>query len=546
MKRIVIFLAFSLSQSLIFVNAQETYINDRLTATEDVNGSSRYVGMGGALGALGADLSVISSNPAGMGLYRKSDVGITFGAVVPKNANGWSRNDSRTYNERLARPSFDQLGFVWSMKVTNSPIKFVNFSVNYQKKINYNHGFYADYANLGGLSQMDQVVELANGYDGNNNGLIDKGESYATDWNLAGLAADNNYLQQAPGTNQHYYNTFRGESSTYTEHQRGSMQSFDMNIAFNVKDRFYAGATFGVDNVKYQQWNEYVEYNEDLTNPGTYGDYALYNDREITGSGLNAKLGIIVRPVEDNSFRFGITMESPTRYRLRSSTLFDLTDLTQNPTVRSQNNKPTNIETVVRTPWRGRFSMGSTVDKYFAWGLEYEFANTAKTLMGYPTWDDPGYQKYSNSKDRAMNEHTKNVMRAQHTVKAGIEVKPDDDFAIRLGYNFVSSRYKKNHDYDQYMLHDSEATDFLTSTEYMTLGATNILTCGLGYKHKRFYADLAYKFRMQKASFYPFDTNFTSSNEFATANPTIAGATLEPVNVDLNRHNVQLTLGFKF
>lgn len=36
--------------------AQETYENARI-ATEDLNGTARYVGMGGALDALGADLS---------------------------------------------------------------------------------------------------------------------------------------------------------------------------------------------------------------------------------------------------------------------------------------------------------------------------------------------------------------------------------------------------------------------------------------------------------------------------------------------------------
>ena len=82
------------------VRAQNTYINDRLTATDQLNGSARFVGMGGALGALGADLSVISSNPAGMGLYRKSDIGMSFGAVIP-NGNGWEMYLKITYGENL-------------------------------------------------------------------------------------------------------------------------------------------------------------------------------------------------------------------------------------------------------------------------------------------------------------------------------------------------------------------------------------------------------------------------------------------------------------
>ena len=60
--------------------AQNTFINEQLTNnSQDVIGTSRFVGMGGAMGALGADLGVMAWNPAGIGLYRKSDVSLTFG-----------------------------------------------------------------------------------------------------------------------------------------------------------------------------------------------------------------------------------------------------------------------------------------------------------------------------------------------------------------------------------------------------------------------------------------------------------------------------------
>ena len=53
------------------VAAQETYENANIV-TEELNGTARYVGMGGAMDALGADLSTIASNPAGIGLFRSS------------------------------------------------------------------------------------------------------------------------------------------------------------------------------------------------------------------------------------------------------------------------------------------------------------------------------------------------------------------------------------------------------------------------------------------------------------------------------------------
>lgn len=45
------------------MTAQETYENAKIV-DNDLNGTARYVGMGGAMEALGADLSTISTNPA--------------------------------------------------------------------------------------------------------------------------------------------------------------------------------------------------------------------------------------------------------------------------------------------------------------------------------------------------------------------------------------------------------------------------------------------------------------------------------------------------
>ncbi len=514
--------------------AQDTYLNDRLTATDDLNGTSRFVGMGGALGALGADISAISSNPASIGLFRKNEVGLTFGAVVPNKANGWNSSDSRTYGEGLARGSFDQLGFVWSLNTRNEKLRYINFALNYQKKNNYNLGFYADNLNLGGLSQMDLLSELGNaGYD--------------TDYNLAGMAIDNEYLtltKDAQGNITNVENNYRGSAGYYTRHQRGSLQSYDMNVAFNVADRVYTGLTVGVDNVNFKSWSSYCE--ESVAPNGQYGDYGLYNDRDIDGHGVNVKLGLIVRPIEESPFRIGITGETPTWYRMKSSTLYDLSDFVGNTRTQTEESY---IETTVRTPWRVRVSVGSTVDKVLAWGVEYEYANMAKTKMGYPTYDDYNsiHSSYSNSSDNAMNQLTDQVLRGQHTFRAGIEVKPIDALAIRVGYNFISNRFKDNNaSFDQFNL-DSYSMNYATHTDYMTLGATNIVTFGLGYKYKKFFVDLAYKYRMQDGKFYAFDTSFASTGgPFAAAYPTLADATIRPVGVDLNRHQVQLSLGFKF
>lgn len=499
--------------------AQNTFINDRLTATDQLNGSARFVGMGGAGGALGADLSVISSNPAGMGLYRKSDVGMSFGAVIP-NGNGWDMDSKTTYNENLARASFDQFGGVFSLPTGATGLKRVNIAFNYQKKLNFNQGFFADNGNLNGLSQMTQLADLVNG-------------GFNTENNLAGLAAmpygaedmaewDEYYLSTEVGINGEPFrrNNATSTHNNYTRHQRGALKAYDLNVAMNFNDRVYVGATLGIDQLDYKEWNEYAEYAED---DGLI--HSLYNDTEVSGVGVNGKFGIIVRPLEFSSLRFGLAVETPTWYRMDNSTLFNLDKSDQLESY---------MEYTVRTPWKVRVNAGHTVGSVLAVGAEYEYANYARTRMGYPTYDinyPNGSQFRTADWDVSMNEHTRNTLRGQHTLRLGAELNLLRKFAIRAGYNYISSRYNETVGFDQYSI-NSRAMDYATNTEYMRLGDTNIVTAGLGFKGKLVYVDLTYQYRAQHGDFYAFDA-------------AEQGGLLQPVDVNLGRHQLMLGVGVR-
>lgn len=521
-----------------FTKAQDTYTNMTLTNTSDVIGTSRYVGMGGALGALGADISTMSSNPAGIGLYRKNDISLTAGANFPRN-KAYGDN----YSDNTTRGTFDQFGMVWAVKLGDSgKLKGVNFGVNYQKKANYNSAFIADNDNLGGLSQMDQVAELAT--------------DYGTETSLTNQAYQG-YLIDSD--NVGFYNDHGAQANQYAHLSKGSLMGYDFNISFNVNNRVYLGATLGIDDLRYKRYSTYTEL-RDGSAQFPVQDYSVYEDQRIDGSGVNLKLGTIIRPIEDDPFRIGLAFETPTWYKLKSSTLVDVAskwsgvkDDNGVETLYYNNNDynlyqlpETYLEYNVRTPWKLRFSMGSTVDNVLAWGVEYEFANMSKMSQSY---DDYDHWFGGKTTDKAMNQLTKDNMRGQHTLKLGFEIKPTTNWAFRMGYNFISSPYKKDAHFDQYSC-DSYACDFTTNTSYMNLKNTQILTVGLGYKYKHFYADLAYKYRAQKADFYAFDTSYTKGDQWVadmSANhPELIGASITPVETDLSRHSITATLGFKF
>ena len=101
----------------------------------DLNGTARYIGMGGAMGSLGADITTMGTNPAGTGLYRSSDAMASFGFG---NSNVKSAFGNTVNQIDHFYGAFDNAGFVYAYKIGNhTPIRFVNFGFNYRRVKNY-------------------------------------------------------------------------------------------------------------------------------------------------------------------------------------------------------------------------------------------------------------------------------------------------------------------------------------------------------------------------------------------------------------------------
>ena len=116
MKNRKLFLAaMGLCLTLAPVTAQTVYDAAKI-ADKDLNGTARFVGMGGAMSALGGDISTIGTNPAGIGIYRSHDVMTSFSlSSFGTDANYMGNNLSTS----KMKGSYDNLGFVLSTKIGN-------------------------------------------------------------------------------------------------------------------------------------------------------------------------------------------------------------------------------------------------------------------------------------------------------------------------------------------------------------------------------------------------------------------------------------------
>lgn len=519
-------------------NAQNPYSNYTMTNTTDVIGTSRYVGMGGAMGALGADISVISNNPAGIGLYRRNDFSVTMG--------GQFQVENPMSGDNRGHFSFDQIGIVAAF-----PSEFTEsswaFGANFQKKADYGFSQYCEYDGLNGLSQAAQLHALFNPIKPNyaeESLLFRANDAYIYDMadgkgGILGVKADNN---------------------SFYRHTSGNLYGLDLNLSGTSNQRVFFGVTMGLDFVQYRSNLSYVEQRYDQDN--NIQDYEIASNQKVNGVGLNFKVGTIFRPFEDNPFRIGLTIETPTWYRLKQEgsyyTIYSKNEykgksggydvynyLPADGDYCNYDSPDDNfLEYNVFAPWKFRASIGSTVDKIFAWDVEYEYAMYNYTKMGYPSAYDEDGASINMDKDRAMSELTDKVMNGVHNFRAGIEVKPVPELALRAGYNYYSRPMKKDGRLDIGI--DSYSTDFVLGTDYMNLNEAHIFTVGLGYRYKQMYFDFAYKYRNQTGDFYAFDDQFQAGGksdlQFMMSSPSY----LKPTEVCLDRHNFTFTFGCKF
>lgn len=507
-------------------------------AQKDLNGTARFVGMGGAMGALGGDISTIGTNPAGIGVYRSNDVMATFGYSINGTESDYNGSLFETNKNRW---NFDNIGVVISTKFGNrTPLRYVNFGFNYHRS----KSFYRNMTMQGlmgsfegqYLSQVRYMAQQAT----NNQAWLHKYSGEQFDYGVSDIYTDadagwlgamgyQGWLMDEVGNAPYQYEPIIPDEvdAYFQSHERGGIDAYDFNMAFNVNDRFYFGVTIGAYNVDY---HKYSLYDEDY---GNGEGYALESFNRIHGGGFDVKLGTIIRPFEYSPLRIGLSLHTPTFYQLTYTTgalltsdvlLIDDAGVSEKKqyvvdTYQELNGRDMDRDFELRTPWLFNASIGYTVGNYLALGAEYEYEDYSSMKFYYPDGVKMAYE----------TSEVGLTMKGVSTVRLGAEYKPIPEFAIRAGYNYSSAAFKND------AIKALPDNSINTDTDFANTKSMNTFTLGVGYRGSSVYADLAYKYTSYDADFYPFYNDINGALVTAPA-----------TKVNNTRSQVLFTLGVRF
>ena len=529
MKRIISIATLTLLVAMTTgLRAQNIYDAVKFNNNE-LNGTARFVGMGGAMGALGGDISTISTNPAGIGIYRSNDVMTTFSFSALETK---SKFDGLSMKEDKNRFNFDNVGFVISNKIGDyTALRYVNFAFNYKRNKSFNKymsmaGLMPQFTENGETYNVSQTWQMANQAYGADMTIYDDINPY-TDTSMGWLAAlgwdgmmIGQYIDYDDRGNPIYmHESLMGRSySQFYSKETGGIDEFSLNTSFNFNDRVYLGLTVGLYDVNYKKYSWYDESYDD-----NWG-YGLESWNRTKGTGFDVKIGAIVRPFETSPLRIGVAVHTPTFYTLTNETeallVYEgMEAIDQKPkeisTYDELGGKVASMKYKLHTPWKYNLSLGYTVGSALALGAEYEYQDYSSMKFRYT--DFGGGSMYWE------NGEAKDKLKGVSTLRLGAEYKFVPEFAFRVGYNLSTAAFKKE------AWKQLPENSVLTDTDYANTKSISDYTFGFGYRGKNFYADLAYRYHTYKEDFYAFDN-----------------VDLPATKVDNNKHQVSLTLGTRF
>jgi hypothetical protein len=306
----------------------QTYAESALQFSRSrIGGSARIQAMGGAQISLGGDFSSAASNPAGLGMYNKSEFTISPGYLnfgTNGSYNAGSSTLSNNNNGTQTALTIGGLGLAFS-KPQDRDEGFVQgtFAITLNRSNDFNSNLHYSGVNSQN-SLIDYFINQANG--GTPDQFSSNGNMYNT---VTELAYDNYIIGEASildpkNPNNEYFTDFDPSINPNVQQEenvttKGGQSQWNISYGANFSDKFFLGAGLGIVSLNFQSHKVYTE--SYLDQP--IRDLTLTEDLQVKGTGLNFTVGAIVRPVD--GLQIGASVVTPTRYNLNDNYIAGLT-----------------------------------------------------------------------------------------------------------------------------------------------------------------------------------------------------------------------------
>jgi hypothetical protein len=479
-----------------------------VTGNNQLRGTARFMSMGGAFTALGGDISTLNQNPAGIGIYRSSEIAATLDVDIQSNE---SNTQGVTRSSDQTRVACNNFGYVGSTTTGNETMPYFSWGASYARVASFDRLTRGSAANLSG-SLSNYVARFTNGtgyqsleFGSNYNPYTDSD----ADW-LSIMAYNAYAINNTTNSNRQYEGLWQNGTtgnSMFWQREKGYIDEFNLSFGGNILNTVYWGFGVGITDLDYKIENSYDEELQNAriatdqnvgattataTTTGN-GYFNMDNWKHISGSGFNLKFGLIFKPI--NEFRVGLAFHTPTWYDINTTSSAQMTyDYASGISSDSGDNYPSQTaeayyEWKLQSPWRFMIGAAGVIGGKGIISVDYEYSATNRLKVK----DDLGYAIDD------VNTDIKDYFQAANTVRVGAEYRLTNAFSVRAGFNYTTSDVR------------DKAADGLTpiytagTLPSYTLKKDNYyISCGLGYRINAFSIDAAYVYGHRESTWQAF------------------------------------------
>jgi hypothetical protein len=450
-------------------------------------GDARIRAMGGTQNSLGGDISSAFYNPAGLGMYNRSDFSITGGYTMANTAASYLGNQTAQSTNGFNVPNF---GIAFhSNKDGTKGLWGGTFAINFNRVNDFNNTITYSGTNKDN-SIIDYFINSANGRDSTQFQPATNSSPEGVNYNTPTGLAFNNYLI---GPKSDYNSTLpKDEYFSYVPLQptiqkevintSGAQNQWSFSYGVNFNDKIFLGGGIGLTSFKYKTSTTYTE---------TYTQDPLFNMQlnetlEQSGTGINATFGLIARPVD--KVQLGFSVATPTAYEINETYSASMSSAWNNfqyfvrtpPEYLNNLSEKTDIVSSTysfSTPWR------------VSGGLTYFFEKKG-FISADAEWLSYGSSSYSSNMGQdfsSYNSTIKSQYKSVINLRFGGEYRMDK-YRFRAGYNYMPDPY--------------------TSDQHTSISS---FSTGAGYRTSKFYVDLAFVYSQGLTSHSPYPSSPVAS-----------------------------------
>ena len=441
MKKILLILLLAYSLSPIAYSQDVQRFAERSTI-----GTARYVGMGGAMTAIGGDPSAAMVNPAGLGLYRRSEISVSIDETID-NTQQVGSND--TYQRtRFAAPQISAI-WAWGNSQKQRGLVYNNFMFSHNRLATFNRDIVVKGA---GMGMVPTICNITNDEGGvSEEFLVNKPwDDVEIGWlSILGYEA---YLID-PIENNKWKPAVDFTDGSLSISETGTSDQYTISWAGNIGNQWYIGIGLNIPTINYTKHTSLREENKQNSSSAE-----LKSMFHVSGVGVSGSFGLIYRPIQ--ALRIGASLQTPTILSLSRQSTGDMysTIAGQKYEVLTPESGVMDID--IASPLRTSVSVAGQMGKIGLIAVQYDYAHSSE-------------------------------MEDIHTLRMGAEAQVTRGLFLNAGYVYESSFMKED---PKWLLGYNEIR---TDMDYRYTAATQYASAGIGYRSDVVVAQLAYQYGWQ-------------------------------------------------